>query len=1120
MQGLHVYRASRIESLARLLAQELADEVPRSALVPQQVVVAHLGLKRWLLSELSRRRNADGSPGIAANLEMLLPGEWWNRLADAVIGHADSGVWQHAVLRWRLYALLEDPTGEPELKRYLEGAPPRRRWHLAEHLARLFGEYQIYREDWLREWARGQASPDSAWQAKLWRRLLREGGEAPRIERAQQLQAALERGADLAGMAPVHVFGASHLPPALLRGLQLVARSRPVHLYFPDPCRELWDYLRSDRSLLRSGLTADAHFLEVGHPLLASLGRLGQEFAASLNVDDEAQHWRDEADEAESDVTGMSLLARVQEGIRRMQPDLAALSTDADPRRDDSLRIHACHSRLRELEALRDALLAMRDARPDLEPREVVVMAPDIQAYAPLLPAVFGVAGRWHDAGLPYHLADVALSATHPVYAAWRQLLGLAQSRCTRAEILGLLDAPSLARRFGLDGSGRARVAGWLQEAHVAWALDASMKPSFGAPAEDLHTLAFGIDRLMAGWLLGRTDLGHVLEPTIDAEPAIVPMGDVAGSDFDLLAGLSQLLGWLVDWRSASVSVRSGEEWSAWLSRRIETCFDPDPEDQDSRDALIQIQRIAARLGSEAVAAKVGCELPWGVVAEHQRAALDEVPAGQPYIAAGVTFCGMVPQRTVPYRVVAILGLGEGYYPRAGTRGSLDLIARHPQPGDRSALEEDRYLFLEALMAAREALHLSYVSEDASDGGMRNPAAPLAELLKYLADVFGRADSLAAPWFVRHALQPFAPVYFEQSSPTEAWRPDPALRSYVAAYAGAVATGQSPPGAMPILPAMTMAAPEASAAGGPVDLAGLRFFLRNPAKVQARELLGVRLPELDEEGDEGEPLAARVDARLRLPRQILQQALVQGERALPERVPTWLARSGMLPAGEAAQHAWLTMRGSAKAALRLLEGHPCLQAAAIEAECRFGDGSGYFVSGAVPALRDAEGGYWVLRVETRKTLDFGVRLPLWLDAAALALSFGEQFRGCLLVQLRDDQARVDPEAASVTRDARLLRQGVGRLCALRDAVVAGRALYFPATAWALANADADQRRAKAMAAWSGDDRHPGERDRSPGYAALLTRGLDWLADRESWDRFEALALDLRAMLATSAVATP
>lgn len=1113
MQGLQVYRASRIEALAQQLAQQLADDPPASALVPQQVVVAHLGMKRWLLSELAQRRNADGSAGIAANLELLLPGEWWQRLGDTLLGPVDAMPWQHAVLRWRLYALLAGPAADPTLQRYLEDAPPRRRWQLAEHLARLYGEYQVYRADWMAAWVQGHAPAEVAWQAALWRRLLRECEAVSRVERGQQLLAALDAAAGGQASA-VHVFGVSHLPPLLLQGLQLAARTRPVHLYFPDPCRELWDYLRSRRSLLRAGVEPGTQYLEVGHPLLAGLGRMGQDFALAVNADDTAQHWRDSGDEADADVASRPLLLRVQESVRRLQPELAGGERAGGARADDSLRVHACHSRLRELEVLRDALQALRAARPDLEPRQIVVMAPDIGAYASLLPAVFGVPGQWHDAGLPYHLADVPLAATHPVHAAWRQLLQLARARCTLGEILGLLDTPALARRFGLEGAARARIAGWLHEAHVAWALDASMKPAFGAPAEDLHTFAFGLDRLMAGWLLGR-DADTPLLPVAGAAPLpIVPLAEASGSDFELLAGLARLLDALATWRSAADAMRSGADWSRWLAQRIEACFDAGPDDRDSREALAQLQRLAARPALETEAAALRGELPWDVLAEQQRAALDEIPAHPPYVAAGITFCGMVPQRTVPYRVVAVLGLEEGVYPRASTASSLDLIARHPRRGDRSALEEDRYLFLEALMAVRDGLHLSYVAENVADGSARNPAAPLAELLAFLDEAHRCEGDADAPWLVRHPLQPFAPVYFEQPAPGEDWRPDPALRSYARAYAGAAGAGTAPAGASPVLPAVPAASlpPAPAEAAEPCDLARLRAFLRKPAQAQARARLGVQLPETDDEAADSEPLGVRPDARLRLPARVLMQALGQGESALPERIPVALARSGQLAAGGPGQEAWRVARASALAGLRLLDGHPCREAVPDACACRFEEADGRVVEGIVPSLRDASGRHWLLRVETRKVLDFGVQLPLWLDWAALVLGLPEgNVGGCVLLHLREGAATLDADAAALPRDPAFLRRGVSRLCALHDAVLAGRAWYFPATAWAVARAEAGQRRANARKAWEGEPRHPGERDRAPGYAALLTRGQDWIADAAGWQRFEALALQLDAL---------
>ncbi|EQD63415.1 Exodeoxyribonuclease V, RecC subunit, partial [mine drainage metagenome] len=273
------------------------------------------------------------------------------------------------------------------------------------------------------------------------------------------------------------------------------------------------------------------------------------------------------------------LLQRVQDSLRRLAPELAGAPLGARSREDSSLRVHACHGRLRELEVLRDALLALRVQHADLEPRQIVVMAPDIQAYAPLLPAVFGTPGQWHDAALPYHLADVPLAATHAAYAAWRRLLQLAQARCTLAEVLDLLDTTALARRFGLDGAARVRVAHWLREAHVAWALDAAMKPAFGAPAEDLHSFAFGLDRLMAGWLLGSDEPGRVLHATAATGQAIVPLVAAGASEFALLAGLAQLLDELARWRAAAQAQHDGAGWSAWLAQRIEACFVADGED-------------------------------------------------------------------------------------------------------------------------------------------------------------------------------------------------------------------------------------------------------------------------------------------------------------------------------------------------------------------------------------------------------------------------------------------------------------------------------------------------------------------------------------------------------------
>jgi exodeoxyribonuclease V gamma subunit len=413
-------------------------------------------------------------------------------------------------------------------------------------------------------------------------------------------------------------------------------------------------------------------------------------------------------------------------------------------------------------------------------------------------------------------------------------------------------------------------------------------------------------------------------------------------------------------------------------------------------------------------------------------------------------------------------------------------------------------------MAARTALHLSYIAEDAAQGGVRNPAAPLAELLAFLDDAHGLAGGESSrPWYVRHALQPFAAVYFEQAA--AAGPPDPALRSFAVAYAQTRGAGAAAPGPAPLLPPAATLAPPPDADGN--SLAQLRAFLRRPAQATARQMLGVALPDADDAADADEPLTPHSEPRRRVPAQLLDHALARGQTGLPTQAPDWLARSGLLPAGAIGALAWRDLRAGVAAALELLHGHPCAQAPEVDVDCSVRLDDGYVLGGSVTARRDADGRYWLLRVETRKTLDFSVRLPLWLDRAALALSLpAAQLGGCMLLHLHGGCAEIDALAANASSDATLLRAGIAQLCALRSDVLRARRWYFPATAWAVAEAPADARYARARGAWSGSQAGVGERDHAPGYAALLTRGRDWIDEPQAWRDFVAQALALAALL--------
>ncbi len=1080
---LHIYRASRLEQLADLLGAVLALAPPAAVLAPQRLVVAHLGIRHWLQSHLAGPA-AHGA--VAANIEFLLPGQWWLQLADEVLGHSAHEPWSTPVLRWRIHAALQQPDVAAAWPA-LEGAPARRLWLYAGQLARLYGEYQVYRGDWLEQWERGQAAPAQHAQAVLWRALRAGSASEPRVRREQRLLRALAQGTQPLH-APLHVFGVSHLPPALLQGLQALARNAEVHLYVPDPCRELWDDLRS-RSAQLVQLQADDTDAGIGHPLLAALGRIGQDFTLALNASDAAVDLRAHADTDEGPTAALPLLARVQESIRRLQP---AAAGGAARRDDASLRVHACHNRLRELEVLRDALLGLLAAHPDLEPRQIVVMAPDIQQYAPLLPAVFGTPGHWHDDALPWHVADVPLQSAHPLLAAWRMLLQLWQSRCTLDAVLGLLEVPALARAFGLEGDA-ARAGDWLRAAHVAWGLDAQGKTSFELPADDLGTLAFGLDRLLAGWLLGESESDTLL-PALQARQSVIaalPPDALAGSAaLAVLAGLSRLLTALRHWRDDVRTPRSAAQWSAWLGERLDECCSVAEDDAFETEAQRELARLVALPALEAAQAGYAAALDWTVIATQQTEALDQISARTPYIAAGVRFCGMVPQRTVPYRVLAVLGLNEGEFPRQATPASLDLLAQQPRRGDRSALQEDRYLFLEALMAARDALHLSYVAEG-DDGQARNPAPPLGELLRFLAAAHPAASDL--PWRVQHALQPYAPVYFEQHAAA-----DVALRSYAAAWVGAAGAGSLPAGAAPLrLPVF------AARAQAGIELSELRRFLRKPGPLLCRRLLGLRLPRAPDASATHEPLQAQPEPRLRLPAQVLSWALRQGG-SIPATAQLRLARSGVLASGAAGALAWEAIRAQVEAALAQLRESDAalLNAVPDRVPCALALDAARSLGGTVATLRDAGDRHWLLRVETRAQPDYAHWLPWWLDAALLTHALpAARIGGVVLLHLhggpvalhRIDHARL---AAADVRD------GLGLLHALLADAGRVPAWYLPQTLWTVAAADPGQQRSRAAEAWQKEQQYAPE-------LALLLRGVDWIGNAASWPAFVQLALQLR-----------
>lgn len=933
--GLILLRASRLEALLAPLENLLAQTRPMHPLAPQTVIAAHPGMKQWLAGALARQV---GVGRVVANLDVQLPSTWLDGLSTQLLGARAISLpnYRRGHLRWTLHAMLGDPSAQgvtdPRVLAYLDSAGSAdesalRRFQLADRLARVFSQYLVYRSDWLQAWEagkRGYATAqradaaletlESACLAPLWQSVVAALGEH-RGRLVDALVSALQ--ADPAPRAPLHVVGLSHLPPAELSVLRAYARRAPVFLYVPDPCREYWGGLHRaeggqpavaawqafrDEEQARFDDPDALDWREQGHPLLARWGRLGQHFFAALvdgELREDIRHWQDDGAGTPPD-----RLARLQESLRRLQPDLMREDA-ADPAAaaDPSLRIHACHTRQRELEILRDALLDVIGAQGDaaVRPGDIVVMAPDIQVYLPLIPAVFGEPGSARERLLPYHLADVPVARSHPLFAVFETLLGLGASRVTAPEVVDLLGVAEVQSALGLDAGDADTLGEWLRNSRVAWALDGAHKQALSLPPRAEHSFAWAMDRLLAGYLMA--DVPGEADPqavTLPDGTTLLPLAGVEGPSAAALGSLDRLLCELQAWRDLARVEQPASQWATVLRERVDALLRIDRTDADASAALSVVHRAIAQLAAEPARNGQDPALRLPVVRELLQDALAAAPERQRFLMGGITFCGMVPQRAIPFDMVCVLGLDEGAFPRRPSDGGIDLMARIRRLGDRDVPGDDRYLFLETVMSARKRLHLSYIGQGVRDGKHRNPAAPLAELLAELDRTCGNAPDDAdapRPWRVRHPLQPFDARYFDGTHP--------ALFSFSPAFAGMRGAGT---GMLPRLREGNLPAPEPLPE--PLALATLEGFFKDPAKALLKEHLQLSLDALDDDVRlaEDEPMDAisRIHSVAR--KVFLQQVLPRkcGDPAWTwdRQPPAWVALGGLLPLGAAGDAAW------------------------------------------------------------------------------------------------------------------------------------------------------------------------------------------------------------------------
>lgn len=1146
--GILLTRASRLEALLEpfdMLVRELAPADPLETI---PVVAGHAGMRQWLPGALARHR---GAGSIVANLDLMLPSRFIDRLAEAMLGERAVGLpaWRHEQLRWTIDELLRDPdrigVSEPSIRRHLdrEGDASKarrglRRFDLADRLARVYARHLVYRPDDLAAWQRRRhpagSTIESLLLAPLWRALTTRLGR----HRAEVIGDLVARLAGNAAPWPaLHVFGLSHLAPSELAVLKAFARNAPVCVYLFDPSRDDWIGLPSGRAAFAEFAAATRAWIDSGedavppegpHPLLARWGRLGQQFLAGLlDGDGVGFDVRDGNDRAE--VRETRLLDSVQAGIRANRLDPVPKSGLADPLTDASLRIHACHTRVRELEVLRDVLL---DAiASGIEPERICVMAPDIGRYAPLVTGVFGEPGIRDAAVLPYRLADVPLARGHRLVGTVLDILALPSKRIDTPMVVDWLGVPEIRRRLRLGDGDVAAIESWLARTRVVWGLDAEDRVRERVPATERWTFAWGIERLVAGYL---TDIAadDPLPPLF--APAgggpIAPVGGIHGPGAAALGALDALLGELARWRSFDGTERAASAWTLELGRRIDALFAVDRDDREGRAALDAVRTAIAAIATEPGAAGLDPVMAYDVVRRVLEERLTEVPTRQPFLAGGITFCGMVPQRAIPFDVIAILGLDEGALPRIAVDGGLDPISSRPRFGDRDTRDDDRYLFLETLMAARHRLHLSWIGRDERDGSARSPSALLAELLATLDAMHGLVDADAArPWLVEHPLQPFDARCFDGT--------DPRLQSYSAEfasmYAAPLAEDRNRRSAPASPSARATLREEDAPAQEVLPLARWLRWFKDPMRELIERRLGMSMAALDAaQGSSDEPLEAALGAIERWPQRLLFDVVLPAGSmtALDGNARARLDAAGVLPAGSTGDIAWAELRAVVEAAFEAWQSLSRADAGPLRVEPVTMTLGGQIIEGRIDGVVRVADGLALVRLHAKgatirpeKDLHLGQRVPLFIEWALLRLARGAGEDAHKRVQLAllgsEPDARkpwlatieawdADFATAAASVQEEMLADLEARLGELREVYLDGIDApwaWFPRAAFAIAGGG------DGLSELQGGWAHTGEFDHGAQPARVL--GLDARLDDTTSPEYHALAMTARRVSA-------
>ena len=718
-----LHSSNKTENLLIHLTTVLKNDPVSDPFEKEVFLIQSQGMERWLSQQLANEF------GVWCNYEFLFPGKFFSTIANNIDQQLNDGIFDRNIMLWRFERLLRhlDADCFQPLQHYIQGTnQDLKRFQLAQQLAQTFDQYQMMRPDMLEKWQKGQlltAIDSETWQRELWHKITESTGHKHRGSFWQDVITKLNNSAEGKYSNKLSkrlfVFGVNTMPPLFLDYLQGLSKHCDVHFFLLNPAQVYWADLANKKQF-----TEDTE----GHPLLSTLGQQGREFQQMLleqvNFSFEPQSFEE---------------TEINNNLQQLQSDILNNQLQGVRlEKDNSISLHACHSRRREVEVLKDQILHALEQDSTLELRDIVVMAPDIQQYSPFISAIFN--------DIQHAIADKSMRLSNTSLDVFIRLLKLSQGRFGWQSVMDLLEQPIVFSHFSLTDVDIALIKHWVADTHVRWGKSAAHKKQLGLPELTENTWQSMLERLLMGYAVG--DESSFVD-------GVLPYREIEGSSAQILGYFNNFMQLLF---KASIELKHSVPLSDWATRLYyyadQLLSNKSQTEQIERQQLNELLEELANL-SEYHNEDISVD----IIIAWLESRVSERKSSTGFLRGQLTFCSMLPMRSIPFKIIALLGLSEGEFPKIDRHPSFDLIGQNFRPGDRSRRADDRYQFLEIILSTRQQLIITYIGQSIQNNNPIPPSVIISELLDVLENAYQLTNLIN-----NHPLQAFSAKYFIEES--------------------------------------------------------------------------------------------------------------------------------------------------------------------------------------------------------------------------------------------------------------------------------------------------------------------------------------------------------------------